>query len=101
MDVGYLLVTAGVVLLDFKVKNYVDKTYVCGESHVWEGIRFRPADGGSPPAAPGKSRAGRIVIEKYYNRGAALNFLERRPGQMRVLHACMFQIGRASCRERV
>ncbi len=89
MDAGYLLVTAGVILLDFKIKRYVDKAYVCGESHVWEGIRFPSADRRRRPDGPGRGRAGRIVIEKYYNKGATLNFLEKRPGQMRVIHACM------------
>lgn len=92
MDVGYLLVTAGVVLLDSRIKRYVDKAYVCGESHSWGGMRLMPVTGGKRQDGPRKNKPGRIVIEKYYNKGAALNFLERRPKQMRVIHVCMLLV---------
>lgn len=85
MDVVYLLVTAGVVLLDSEIKRYVDRTYACGESHPLGGRESRQRSG----AGEADCGVGRIVIEKYYNRGAALNFLEKQPERMRVLHAGM------------
>lgn len=62
----YLLVAAGAFLLDFFVKRYMDKTY---DRKV-----FHPRLG------------GRIIIEKYYNDGAALNLLSRFPRILRLLH---------------
>lgn len=62
----YLLITAVVFIVDFFVKHLVDKKYVCGETH---------------PKCKNK-----IIIEKYYNKGAAMNFLAKKPGTMRGLH---------------
>lgn len=62
----YLLLTAITFMLDFFVKRSVDRKYARKVQHSrWH---------------------GRIIIEKYYNSGAALNFLARKPKVMRILH---------------
>lgn len=65
----YLLLTAGVFFLDFLIKRYMDKKYAGKVMHPRLG--------------------GRIVIEKYYNKGAALNFLAKKPGLMRGIHTAV------------
>ena len=65
----YLLFTAGTFLLDFFVKQHMDSTYDRKVRHPRLG--------------------GRIIIEKYYNDGAALNLLSRHPRVMRALHTCV------------
>lgn len=62
----YLLITAGVFLLDFGIKHYIDRKYARKVKHP----RFR----------------GKIILEKYYNSGAALNLLAEKPKVMRLLH---------------
>lgn len=62
----YLLITAGVFLLDYFFKAYMDKNYIRKEKH---------------PRLNGK-----IILEKYYNDGAALNFLQKRPFLLRFIH---------------
>lgn len=62
----YLFITAGVFLLDFGIKHYMDKKYARKVQHP----RF----------------CGRIILEKYYNNGAALNLLAKKPKIMRLLH---------------
>lgn len=62
----YLILTAAVFLLDFFFKRHVDRRYARYVRHP----RF----------------GGRIILEKYYNDGAALNFLARWPKLMRALH---------------
>lgn len=62
----YLLLTAGVFLLDFLVKRRIDRRFECGE--------------------PQFKLNGRLIFEKYYNRGAALNFLSHSPNTMRAIH---------------
>ena len=74
----YLAASAGVFLLDFFIKRYMDRTYHRNVRHPRLG--------------------GRIVLEKYYNTGAALNLLSRFPRVMRALHACMVAaIGAVYC----
>lgn len=63
---GYLLITAGVFLLDFLLKAYMDKKYARKVQH--------------------KRLHDKIMIEKYYNKGAALNLLAKRPKLMKILH---------------
>lgn len=63
---GYLLITAGVFLLDFLLKAYMDKKYARKVQH--------------------KRLHDKIMIEKYYNKGAALNLLAKRPKLMKTLH---------------
>lgn len=65
----YLLLTAGVFLADFAIKRRMDKKYARMVTHSRLG--------------------GRILIEKYYNKGAALNFLARKPELMRGIHTGM------------
>lgn len=62
----YLLITAGVFLLDFFIKAYMDKNYVRKEKHPRLG--------------------GKIILEKYYNNGAALNFLQQKTLLLRFIH---------------
>lgn len=62
----YLLLAAGVFLLDFFIKAHVDRTYVCKEKHPL--------------------LSGAIILEKYYNKGAAFNFLQKRPLLLKMIH---------------
>lgn len=62
----YLLITAGVFLLDLGIKHSMDKKYARKVQYP----RLR----------------GKIILEKYYNDGAALNLLAKRPKVMRLLH---------------
>jgi len=68
----YLLITAAVFWIDFFVKNHMDKKYACKVVHS----RFRD----------------KIRVEKYYNKGAALNFLAKRPKLMRSLHTAILAV---------
>lgn len=61
----YLGIIVGIFVLDFLIKRYVDKHFKRKERHP---------------------RLGNLIyIEKYYNNGAALNLLERRPGLLKGL----------------
>lgn len=62
----YLFIPAGVFLLDYFIKAYMDRNYVRKEKHP----RFN----------------GKIILEKYYNNGAALNLLEQKPLLLRLIH---------------
>lgn len=62
----YLLISTGVFLLDFFIKAYMDRNYVRKEKHP----RFN----------------GKIILEKYYNDGAALNLLQQKPLLLRMIH---------------
>ncbi len=62
----YILITAGVFLLDFLLKGYMEKKYARNVRH--------------------KRLKDKVVIEKYYNNGAALNLLEKKPKAMRSIH---------------
>lgn len=66
----YLLLTAGIFFLDFSVKNYMDEKYALNIRHP----RFQ----------------NKIVIEKYYNKGAAFNFLEKKPEWIKWIHTVIF-----------
>lgn len=62
----YILLTITVFFIDFAVKSHMDKTYARGVPHP---------------------RLGRkILLEKYYNSGAALNLLAKKPKLMRAIH---------------
>lgn len=61
----YIGIVAGIFVLDFFIKRYVDKKYVRKEKHPKLG--------------------GLVYIEKYYNDGAALNLLEEWPGLLKIL----------------
>ena len=54
----YIIIVALIVFGEFKIKNYIEKNYECGEER--------------------KMLKGRITITKYYNNGAFLNFLENK-----------------------
>lgn len=62
----YLLITAGVFLLDYCIKAYIDRHYIRKEKHPHLG--------------------GRIILEKYYNNGAMLNILQKRPRFLKLIH---------------
>ncbi|MCI5874843.1 MAG: signal peptidase II [Clostridiales bacterium] len=66
---SYLFITAGVFLLDFIIKSYMDKKYARKVQHP----RLN----------------GAIILEKYYNRGAALNLLSQKPKILKFLHTAM------------
>ena len=65
----YVGIIAGIFVLDFFIKKYVDKKYVRKVRHP--------------------KLHNLIYIEKYYNDGAALNFLEKRPGILKVLQTVL------------
>ena len=68
---SYLFITAGVFLLDFIIKSYMDKKYARKVQHP----RLN----------------GAIILEKYYNRGAALNLLSQKPKILKFLHSLKLQ----------
>ena len=68
----YVLLAAAVFLLDFAIKSYVDKKYARKVRHP--------------------KLNGTIVIEKYYTKGAVLNFLEKSPGVMQALHTAVMAV---------
>ena len=61
----YLGIIAGIFVLDFFIKRYVDEKYERKAKHPKLG--------------------GFVYIEKYYNNGAMLNFLEKRPGLLKMV----------------
>lgn len=69
---AYLLITAAVFWTDFFVKAHMDKKYACKVVHP----RFRD----------------KIRLEKYYNKGAALNFLAKKPKWMRRIHTVLLAV---------
>lgn len=62
----YLLMIAAVFFADFFIKRFVDKKYARRVTH---------------PKCKNK-----IIIEKFYNKGAAMNFLAKKPKVMRQIH---------------
>jgi len=70
----YLGIVAGIFVLDFFIKRYVDKKYDRKVKHSKLG--------------------GFAYIEKYYNDGAMLNLLEKRPVLLKVIQtAFMVAVG--------
>lgn len=65
----YIGIVAGIFVLDFVIKRYVDKKYAAKEKH--------PKLGGS------------FYIEKYYNSGAMLNLLENKPGVLKIVQTVL------------
>ena len=66
---NYLLGSTAAFLCDYAAKEKVEKTY--DEKKQKELFR------------------GKVQIEKYHNKGAALNALEKRPELMKKLHVSM------------
>ncbi len=65
----YLIITASIFVSDLMLKAYIDKKYHRGVKH---------------------SRLnGAIILEKYYNRGAALNLLSKRPNFLKLLQTLL------------
>lgn len=58
-----------VFLLDVVIKHYIDEKKELGtEEYIW---------------------GGKLILRKYYNKGAALNFLAKRPKVMRGIHTAI------------
>ena len=68
----YMLISAAVFWTDFFVKTYVDKKYARKVIYPLFGDKIR--------------------LEKYYNRGAALNILEQKPEWLRRIHGAMLAV---------
>lgn len=66
----YIGIAVAVFILDFFIKRYVDKTYTRKERHPKLG--------------------NKIYIQKYYNNGAVLNFLEKKPGVLKAFQSVLF-----------
>lgn len=67
-----LFVPAGIFLADAWIKNTIDKTKKEGQQE--------------------KICGGRLILQKYYNKGAALNFLADRPKLMTMLHTVILSV---------
>lgn len=68
----YLMITTGIFLLDFFLKRHMDKSYARKVQH---------------PCLKGK-----VIVEKYYNNGAALNLLARKPMVMHAIHTAILLV---------
>ena len=68
----YAIIAGGVFLSDLILKRYMDKKYARKVRHPRLG--------------------GRIVLEKYYNKGAALNFMVKRPNLLRIIHTVILVV---------
>lgn len=68
----YLTITVGIFLLDFFLKRHIDKKYARKVKH---------------PRLNGK-----VILEKYYNNGAAFNLLAQKPALMRALHTAILLV---------
>lgn len=71
----YLLIVGMVFLVDLAIKTCVDRYCRCGEAHPCLG--------------------GRVILEKYYNSGAALNLLSSAPQMMKKIHAVLLSAAAA------
>ncbi|MBR5127713.1 MAG: signal peptidase II [Roseburia sp.] len=65
----YIGIAAGIFILDFLIKGYVDKKYSRKVRHP----KFN----------------NKVFIEKYYNNGAILNFLEEKPTILKVFQTIL------------
>ena len=61
----YIFIVAGIFFLDYGIKRYIDKRKVLGEEK--------------------KILKGHIIVKKYYNEGAALNFLRKKPHLLKAI----------------
>ena len=68
----YAIIAGGVFLSDLILKRYMDKKYARKVRHPRLG--------------------GRIVLEKYYNKGAALNFMVKKPNLLRIIHTVILVV---------
>ncbi|MGN0142414.1 MAG: signal peptidase II [Roseburia sp.] len=66
----YIALAAGIFGLDFVLKRHFDEKYARGVRHA----------------------KGKLVIEKYYNEGATLNLLAKRPKLMRAIHSALMLV---------
>jgi signal peptidase II len=65
----YIACVAGIFLLDFFIKRKIDRTRELDEEEVVCGQK--------------------IILTKYYNKGAILNFLDRWPKAMTIIHTAI------------
>lgn len=65
----YIGIAAGIFILDFFIKKYVDKRYARKARHP--------------------KLKNLVYIEKYYNDGAALNFMEKWPGLLKIIQTVL------------
>ncbi len=68
----YLIIPAGIFLLDYMVKRRVDKTKELGESE--------------------EICDGKIILQKYYNEGATLNLMAKKPKLVTTIHAVILGV---------
>lgn len=68
----YLMIAAVVFTLDFGIKHHIDKKFRIKEQHI--------------------CKKNKIILEKYYNDGAALGFLAKKPGLMKGIHTIMIVV---------
>ena len=66
----YVGIVAGIFILDFFIKRYVDKKYTRNKRHPKLG--------------------NQVYIQKYYNNGAVLNFLEKKPKILKGFQSVLF-----------
>ena len=66
----FLVLTGTIFFLEYYVKQHMDKSYTHREQRRLAG--------------------GKLVLRKYYNTGAAGNFLSSRPGCVCLLHSSVF-----------
>lgn len=69
---GYFLLAAAVFGLDVIMKKHMDQEMEQGQSHELFG--------------------GRVILHKYYNRGAALDLLSRSPRLVRCIAGCVLAL---------
>lgn len=62
----YILITVSVFSLDFVIKHYIDKHKELNKPEMIAG--------------------NRLILRKYYNEGAALNFMAKTPELLRIVH---------------
>ncbi len=68
----YLGIIAGIFVLDFYIKKYIDEKYKIRKRHALFG--------------------NLIYIQKYYNKGAAVNLLEAHPKLLKGIHTLLIVV---------
>lgn len=68
----YVIIPAAIFLLDYAVKKRIDKTKQLNETEEICG--------------------GRFIVQKFYNTGATLNILAKKPKTMTVIHSIMVSV---------
>ena len=68
----FVCIVAGIFFLDYGIKRYIDRKRPLGEEQ--------------------KILKGHIILKKYYNEGAALNFLQKRPGLLKGIQTTLVAV---------